>query len=79
MLSRPNWYVLSIKKCLPSYEQHTVIYGDGEKIDKHLTAMTLRTDWGAAPAQLGEMFYEGVFRSKYNSLEKLHLVTAIFS
>ena len=40
--------------------------------------MTLRTDRGAALAQLGEIFYGGVFLSKYNSLEKFHLVTANF-
>ena len=40
--------------------------------------MTLCTDRGAALAQLGEIFYGGVFLSKYNSLEKFHLVTANF-
>ena len=28
--------------------------------------MTLHTDRGAALPQLGEIFYEGVFQSKYN-------------
>ena len=51
----------------------------GENRLKHdLTAMTLSTDRGAALAQLGEIFYGGVFLSKYNSLEKFHLVTANF-
>ena len=40
--------------------------------------MALRTNQGAALAQLGKIIYGGVFRSKYNLLEKLHLVKAVF-